>query len=157
MRFNDFIAGLVMVSLALLVFFFTRNYPLLIGQKYGPALFPNLLAGGLIAFSVPLFMRGLKQKQFILWQDWASKSESVVNLFLLLAAMLFFIFALDYFGFVITGFITLFVLLKRYGVTLKASLFTALFTTLAIQFFFGRLMRVPLPRGLLDFNFWGLL
>ena len=48
MRFNDAVFGVVLLLAAVAVFAVARGFPGMPGQNFGPALFPDLIAAGLL-------------------------------------------------------------------------------------------------------------
>ena len=59
MRVNDAITGGVLVVFAVAEIAYTRTFPSLHGQKYGPDLFPMLIGVGLFICGVALIFRGI--------------------------------------------------------------------------------------------------
>ena len=59
MRFNDAITGAVLVVFAMAEIAYTRTFPSLHGQSYGPNLFPALIGVALAACGLVLIVRGL--------------------------------------------------------------------------------------------------
>ena len=47
MKINDAVVGVALIALAIAILVHIQAYPLIPGQKYGPALFPGLIAVGL--------------------------------------------------------------------------------------------------------------
>lgn len=69
---------------------------------------------------------------------------------LMLGAMVFYLIASEPLGFIPTAFLIQLVLFLWFGVRPVMALIVAAAITIAVQYFFGSLMRVPLPRGILD-------
>ena len=59
MRFNDAITGAVLVVFAMAEIAYTRTFPSLHGQSYGPDLFPALIGVALTVCGLVLIVRGL--------------------------------------------------------------------------------------------------
>ena len=59
MRFNDAITGAVLVVFAMAEIAYTRTFPSLHGQSYGPNLFPALIGVALTVCGLVLIVRGL--------------------------------------------------------------------------------------------------
>ena len=49
MRINDAVFGVVLLALGVAVFWHVQSFPKIPGQNVGPALFPGIVAVGLIA------------------------------------------------------------------------------------------------------------
>ena len=88
--------------------------------------------------------------------DWARSPRHVASLLAVIAAVVFYIMASRPLGFVLTAFIILAVLfvILRGRAHLWSSLSLAAVTAIVIQQFFGDLLRVPLPWGVLQSVAW---
>jgi putative tricarboxylic transport membrane protein len=154
MKISDTVSGIVLVLFACGVFYLTRSFPPMPGQRFGPSLMPNVIAGVMGVCGVILILQTVRRRQvlplFVL-PEWAHVPKYAVNFSVVLGAMLFYIAASDRLGFLITGFIALFALLLtwRRGSWWSTALIAAI-SVLVIQFFFGKLLRVPLPWGVLE-------
>lgn len=154
MRFNDLVSGAILIAVALIVIVLTLNFPAFPGQNYGPAVFPRLLAGLLILCGLVMCIRG-----FAAWRageplaevpSWAREPANIVSALLVLLAALAYIFLLDAVGFVPLTLVVLLVLFLWFKVRMPVAVVTALVAAFGINWFFASLMRVPLPRGLMD-------
>ena len=159
MKVNDAIAGAGLIVLAGLVYWLTADFPDMYGQPYGPALFPRLIAvlmalagAGLIVQGVP--RRGLAP--VVVVPDWMRSPRHIAAFVAVIAAVVFYIVVSRPLGFVLTGFIILAVLfvVLRGRAHLWSSLSLAAVTAVVIQQFFGDLLRVPLPWGVLQSVAW---
>jgi len=63
MRINDAITGAVLVVFAIAEITYTRTFPSLHGQAYGPDLFPAIIGFGLVGCGLVLMVRGLLSRQ----------------------------------------------------------------------------------------------
>lgn len=155
MRFNDAIVGAVFMLLAGIMIALTFTFPPFPGQKYGPSLFPRILASGIILCSAILILRGLSARRqgwqpWLVLESWTRRPAQLASFALMLAAMLFYIFAAEPLGFIPTAFLIQLVLFLWFGVRPVTAVVVAVVMTLIVQWFFGSMMRVPLPRGILD-------
>ena len=156
MRFNDAIIGGVLVVFALAEIAYTLTFPSLFGQKYGPALFPQLIGFGLIASGLLLIFSGVQQKRadpdsrWVEAGEWLNHSQIKINLLLVILSLLAYILLSDWLGFIFTSMLILTVLLYRLGSSLPMALLIAAATTAALQLMFAKLLLVPLPAGLLQ-------
>jgi putative tricarboxylic transport membrane protein len=73
----------------------------------------------------------------------------LLDISLVVATILFYLFLTETLGFVISGFVILAVLFHRLGASWKANLPTSIFVVVIIYQLFAVYLRVPLPRGLL--------
>jgi putative tricarboxylic transport membrane protein len=157
MRFNDAVFGVLLIVFAIAEIAYTRTFPTLHGQAYGPDLFPILIGVGFLITGAVLTVQGLAQRAgapLVELGDWAADRRNVVNFALVLLALLFYILASDWLGFIPTSFIIMVVLLSSFGCRLATSLVVAVLTTLGIQALFARVLLVPLPWGLLQPVAW---
>jgi putative tricarboxylic transport membrane protein len=155
MRFNDAVFGVLLIVFAIAEIAYTRTFPTLHGQAYGPDLFPILIGVGFLITGAILTWQGLAQRATQpLVGAWAADRRNVVNFALVLLALLFYILASDWLGFVPTAFIIMLVLLKSFGSGWVTALVIAALTTLGVQALFARLLLVPLPWGLLQPVAW---
>ncbi|MDQ2080684.1 tripartite tricarboxylate transporter TctB family protein [Xanthobacteraceae bacterium Astr-EGSB] len=154
MRANDAICGLVLLVLAAVMAALTIPFPEFPGQNYGPDLLPRILSVALAICGALLIKRGWQARgQGDPWftrPAWLGVPIKVMRLLLVIAALLFYIFAGDPLGFLPVSFIIIAVLAIAFGGRPFWALVAALVATLAINYFFGSIMRVPLPRGILD-------
>ena len=156
MKLNDAIFGLVLLALGSAVLFAIQGFPKIPGQPVGPALFPGLIAVGLCICGFLLVVRGLRQPRqaWLVFDDWVRSPRHVAALLVLIGSMLFYIVAADRLGFLPTAVIILLAMLTVLRVPPGRSLAIALVATLLIHFAFYKLLRVPLPWGLLTPYAW---
>lgn len=157
MRLNDAVFGLVLIAFAIAEIAYTRTFPTLHGQAYGPDLFPILIGVGFLITGTILTVQGLAQRAgqpLVELGAWADDRRNVVSFVLVLLALLFYIVASDWLGFIPTAFLIMLVLLKSLGSGLVASAVIAALTTLGIHALFARVLLVPLPWGLLQPVAW---
>jgi putative tricarboxylic transport membrane protein len=155
MKVNDAVVGAVFVALAIAILVHIQGYPLIPGQKYGPALFPGLIAVGFIATGLLLVVRGLRSgAPPVRFAPWLASRALLTNFLAVVAALVFYIVAADRLGFVVTGFVLLVGLFVKFGVRPGRATLIAAIATLAIHAAFYKLLRVPLPWGLLERFAW---
>jgi putative tricarboxylic transport membrane protein len=154
MRANDAIPGFLLIAVALAMIAATFSFPTLPGQAYGPALFPRILASGFLICGAILIVRGLTERrlggQWLALQAWVGQPRQAGSFLLVLASILFYIVASEWLGFIATAILVLIATFRQFGVRWMVSLPSAIIGTLVIHWFFATMLRVPLPRGLLD-------
>jgi putative tricarboxylic transport membrane protein len=155
LRLNDAILGLALILLAAWVIYLTAAFPAFPGQDYGPSLFPRVIATGVILCGAGLVWRGLAARRagtapWVELAPWVRQGRSVVSFLAMLAAMGFYLVASDPLGFIPTAVVLLLGLFMWFGVRVITAVPIAIGMTLLVYWFFGTLMRVPLPRGVLD-------
>lgn len=157
MRLNNAVPGVALILFALAMIAYTRTFPATYGQRVGPDLFPIIIGCGLLACGVILVMSGIasrKTEPLIRLGDWAGDRGAVINVLLVPAAIIFYILASHWLGFILTSMIVLVTLLYRFGAGPLTSISVAVVTTLVIQQIFVGVLLVPLPWGLLEPIAW---
>ncbi len=152
MKLNDAIFGLLLLALGGAVLFGVQGYPKIPGQPVGPALFPGLIAIGLCICGALLVVKGWLQRAaqpWLAWEDWVRSRRHVTALAVLLACIVFYIAAADWLGFLPVAVIVLTALMATLGVPPGRAVLIAVIATLVIHFAFYKLLRVPLPWGVL--------
>lgn len=157
MKLNDAIFGALLMLLGAAVLVAIQGYPKIPGQPVGPALFPGLIASGLCVCGVLLLAKGLRQRAdhpWLAWDDWVRSPRHVLGLVVLVGSILFYIFASDALGFLPTAAIILLALLLVLRVRPPVAIAVAIVATLLVHFAFYKLLRVPLPWGVLTGVAW---
>lgn len=157
MKLNDAIFGLLLVILGAAVLVIVQDYPKIPGQQVGPALFPGLIAVGLCIGGFMLLIRGWRVRASVPWLamgDWVRSPRHVLALVLLIASVLFYIQVSQWLGFLPTAVLILTALFRVLQLSLARSVLIAVVATVVIHFAFYKLMRVPLPWGLLEPYAW---
>jgi putative tricarboxylic transport membrane protein len=154
-RINDAVAGAALIALAIAILVHIQGYPLIPGQKYGPALFPGLIAVGFIATGLLLVVRGFRAGfPLLVLGAWMRVPGLVANFLAVCAALVFYVLAVAPLGFIPTGFVILLALFLKFGVRPASAVATAVATTLVMHWLFFKLLKVPLPWGILERFAW---
>src|SRR4051812_2120607 len=161
MKLNDAVWGALLILLSAAILFYIRNFPTIPGQKVGPALFPGLIAAGLAVCAVLLIAKGLSSRAQGLerarWMEldpWTRSRRHVAAFFAVIGVNVGYIMFVDKLGFIITSVVYLGVLFALFAVRLRSIVPLALIVTLVIHYAFYKLLRVPLPWGLLQGIAW---
>jgi putative tricarboxylic transport membrane protein len=152
MKIHDTVFGLIFLALGTLVLFAIRGFPNIPGQPVGPALFPGLIAVGLCITGLMLVIKGVRQQTtapWFAWEDWVRSPRHVLALCVLLASVVFYIAFANSLGFLLTSLLILIALFRVLHVGWRRTLIVALVATLVVHFAFYKLLRVPLPWGVL--------
>jgi putative tricarboxylic transport membrane protein len=156
MKANDAVTGGIFLVIAILAFAYAGTFTSLPGVKYGPDLFPRLIAvlmglGGLVLI-VSAVRRSGGLPLFTL-ADWARRPRNHAILAAVVASIVFYILASECLGFLLSGFLMLGGLLAvtRGTAKLVSSAVIAALVTVVIYMIFARLLRVPLPMGVIEF------
>lgn len=154
MRANDAINGLILVLLSVAMIALTSSFPAFPGQPYGPSLFPRVLGTLLIICGALLIWRGLAARRggmrWVVMAPWTREPWRVTSFFMMLVSLLAYILFSETIGFIPIAIVILLALFLWFGVRPLTAVLTAVAGTLLIHWFFATLLRVPLPRGLLD-------
>lgn len=155
MKFTDALSGVLLMLLGLFMLWQAVQFPSFGGQPYGAALLPSILAGGLILGGTLLVLRDIAARRHAGGGPWLQlvpelRSGGMPALLAVLGNVLAQIWLAPRLGFIpvsAAGLLVLFLVLRlRHCVAAVL----ALGTSLACWWLFAGLLRVPLPRGLLD-------
>jgi putative tricarboxylic transport membrane protein len=86
----------------------------------------------------------------VVFEDWVSQPARLLSFLLLPAAVLAYILLSERLGFIPTAFAILVTLFLWFRARVAVALPVAAGMTLLVHWFFAGLMRVPLPRGVMD-------
>ena len=152
MKIHDTLFGLFFLALGTLVLYAVKGFPNIPGQPVGPALFPSLIATGLCISGVMLVIKGLRNQvktAWFEWEDWVHSPRHVLALCVLLGSIVFYIAFANSLGFFATSFIILVAMFKALRVAWRRTLIVSVLATFLVHFAFYKLLRVPLPWGVL--------
>ena len=154
MRANDAVSGLLLILLSAAMLVMAMSFPEFPGQKYGPALFPRIMATGMIVCGALLIRKGLASRSagtpWVAVAPWVYEPWRLGSFVLMLALLLIYILVSETVGFIPLALLFLGALFLWLGVRPLTAAITAVVATLAIHWFFSTLLRVPLPRGWLN-------
>ena len=152
MKFNDAVFGAILVVLGLAVVAHVQSFPRIPGQQVGPALFPGLVAVGLAVCGAILIFQGLRHRDAQPWfvaEPWTRSRRHVVAFAAVVGAIAFYIALAGTLGFLVVGPLILFALFVVFGVRPARAVVLAVVAALVIWYVFYKLLRVPLPWGVL--------
>jgi len=153
MKINDAIFGLVLAVLGLAVLFTVQAYPRIPGQNVGPALYPGLVASGLVACGVLLIIGGIRRRGTDAWIEalpWVRSPRHVARFAAVVASVVAYIVLAGPLGFLIVAPLALVAVFVAFGVRPVTSIVVALVASALIWYAFYKLLRVPLPWGVLE-------
>jgi putative tricarboxylic transport membrane protein len=152
MKINDAIFGVVLAALAAAVLVTVQGYPKIPGQNVGPALFPGLVAAGLLVCGALLIVRGVRGRAgpWVQLRDWTHSRRHLVAFATIVAGVIAYILLADVLGFLVIAPLLLLALFLAFGVRPRTSAIVAVLASLAIWYAFYKLLRVPLPWGVLQ-------
>ena len=152
MKFNDAVFGAVLLLLGVAVLVHVPSFPPIPGQKYGPAIFPGLVAAGLVACAVLLIVSGLRDRATEPWFEagaWTRSRRHVAAFAVTIVGTIAYVLLANAVGFLIVAPLILVAMFVAYGVRRNVAIVTAIVVTLVIHFAFYKLLRVPLPWGVI--------
>jgi putative tricarboxylic transport membrane protein len=157
MRLNNAIFGVLIAVFSFAVWAYSGTFPEMPGQAYGPALFPRLIAVGLLICAGALIVDGIRNAGSVRLVDvrpLSANRERLINVLLIPIGLLVYISLSDAMGFVPIAFALLTLLLWRFGTRLSLALMLAATITLFVHTLFYRFLHVPLPWGVLEPYAW---
>jgi len=165
MQLSDRITGLFVAVLGAAAAYGGSKLPPVPGQQVGPNVFPMvvgtglLFCGALIALGVGRRFEEEAEAELVAHSDpnalaaETPPSGWIYSLRVLIppALLLFYVYAVDFLGFLITGVTIVAAAALALGARWWFALSFGLFTTALIHLAFAKMLRVPLPFGLLQF------
>ena len=157
MRINDVLSGALAGAFAVAIFLGAQGFPAIPGQNVGPKVFPELIAAGLMLCAILLIRRGLRTRAAESWvtlPDWAGHGRTVMGFLLVPLSLAFYVAASDALGFIPTACLLLLALFIMFEVRWRTALIVAVLGTLSIHALFYKMLKVPLPWGILSPYAW---
>ena len=159
MKVSDLLLGLASVVFGLAVLGYGVALPPMPGQRYGAGLFPILLGASFALCGALVAHKGWRERRdarvpLVALDDWARDRYLVGNLLVVLGLILVYVLFSERIGFIPLSIAILIALFLRLKVPPVRSVVIALAATAFIYVAFGRFLRVPLPRGLLEGIVW---
>ncbi len=137
----------LLAALGLLVLWSARSFPNVPGQKRGAGFLPMLVGAGLVACAALLWWRTLRSTPEAPAQD-RPKERLAAPLMVLFAVALYVLLS-QHLGFLLVAPLCLLLLFRTFGQGWRLSLIWALAGTVVVHVAFYKLLRVPLPWGVL--------
>ena len=160
MKLNDTVWGAVLLVCAGALFVHVQGFPAIPGQRVGPSALPGALAVGLGVCGAILLLRSLRaaaRGQRVAWVElpgWFGSRPQVIGFVVLVAVNLLYLVGVERLGFIVTGTVYLAALMAVLRVRPLRALALGLVMTLLIHYAFYKLLKVPLPWGLLQPVAW---
>jgi len=178
MKINDALSGLLVALFAIAIYVYADTLPAM-GQQIGPNVFPQVLAAGFMICAVLLMVRGLRSirrgaaitshgttiptigqddddadTRWFSVPSWVHSGRSVFAFLLIPVSLVFYIWVSEPLGFLLTAFILLTVLFLTFRTRVMVALPVAALSALVIHSLFYKLLKVPLPWGILQPLAW---
>jgi putative tricarboxylic transport membrane protein len=152
-KVNDALAGAALAALGAAVLWHIQVFPPMPGQKYGPAWFPGLVAIGLIvcgALLVVARLRAATPQALFALPEWTRRARPVASVASVIAGLLLYVAVVDVLGFHITAAALLLAWSRLLGASWRLAVPVSLAAAVVIHLAFYKLLKVPLPWGLLE-------
>ena len=161
MKFNDAVWGALFVLFAGVLLIHVQAFPNIPGQNVGPGLFPGTIAVGIGVCGLVLIVRGVRARlsrdegsEWLWLPPWLKSVRHVLALAVGVGVNVFYLLAVDRLGFIFTGFIYLLAFMWVLQVRLVRAIPIAFVMTLLIHYAFYKMLKVPLPWGVLTPYAW---
>ncbi|EJN09589.1 tripartite tricarboxylate transporter TctB family protein [Herbaspirillum sp. YR522] len=178
MKINDALSGLLVALFAVAIYVHADTLPAM-GQQIGPNVFPQALAAGFMICAALLVLRGLRSlrrgaantshgtriatvghdqdegdTRWFSLPPWIGSKRAVFAFLLVPLSLVFYILVSEPLGFLPTAFIVLTVLFLTFRIRVAVALPVAALSALVIHALFYKLLKVPLPWGILQPLAW---
>lgn len=151
MKVNDSILGALIALLGAVVFWHVQGFPNIPGQKFGAWLFPGVISGGLLLCGLLLAARGVRRGgPLLVFDSWARDPLSVVRFLSVPAGLLFYVLTSNLLGFHVAAGLAMLGWLLIFGLKPLPSVAIAIAFPFVMHLAFYKLLRVPLPWGILQ-------
>jgi putative tricarboxylic transport membrane protein len=161
MKLNDAVWGALLILLSAAILTHIRNFPAIPGQNVGPALFPGIIAVALAVCALLLIAKGVAARRhggerahWIELEGWTAMRRYVIAFAATIGVNVFYIALVEKLGFIPTAVVYLGTLFAVFRVSPKWIVPLAIGVTLVIHYAFYKLLRVPLPWGVLERFAW---
>ncbi len=153
MQKTDRWLGLGLALLAAAVLWSARAFPAVPGQKLGAGFLPTLIGLGLLLCGGALVLRSVRGRAYLDEADGANapaaREEHFGSAFVIVAVVAAYIVLAERVGFLLVAPLCLLAVFKALRVATLPALCWAVGGTLVVHIAFYKLLRVPLPWGLL--------
>jgi putative tricarboxylic transport membrane protein len=152
MKISDAVFGVVFLLVGIVVVVHVQGFPRIPGQQVGPGLFPGLVAIGLAACGVLLIISGYRKRAAEPWYEtaeWMRSGRHFVAFAAIVGGVVAYVLLADAVGFLIVAPLLLWMWFTVLGVPQRRAVIVAVVATLVIWYAFYKLLRVPLPWGVL--------
>ena len=148
MQRSDRWVGVGLALLGLAVFWTSRSFPTVPGQKLGAGFLPAIVGVGLVACAIALIVRSFRASAYAGVVAGAAR-EHFGSAAVIVATIVAYILLADRIGFLIVAPIGLFAIFLALRVRWSHAIWWAIGGTIVVHLAFYKLLRVPLPWGVL--------
>jgi len=154
MKIGDAILGALIALLGAVTLWHVQSFPLIPGQKFGASLFPGVVAAGLVVSGLLLAARGVRQAsrggRLLVLDDWVRDPLTLLRFVSVPAGLLFYVLTSNFLGFHIAATLAMLGWLLLFGLRPVAAVAMAIGFPVVMHLAFYKLLRIPLPWGLLE-------
>jgi putative tricarboxylic transport membrane protein len=151
LKFHDALTGAALLVFGLLVLWHVQSFPPIPGQKYGAALFPGLICVGMALCGGMLVYRGVRSGAgWIALEAWTRRARTLAGFFSVIAGLGLYVLLAGPLGFHLTGFLLLLAWTLIFGARPAVAVPVAIAGTILIHLAFYKILRIPLPWGVLE-------
>jgi len=154
MKVNDAILGALIALLGAVVLWHVQSFPFIPGQKFGAALFPGVVASGLLICGILLSVRGIRAAgrggRWLSIDSWGRDPLTVLRFLSVPIGLLFYVLTSNFLGFHIAASLAMLAWLLMFGLKPLMAVPLAIFFPIMMHLAFYKILRVPLPWGLLE-------
>ena len=151
MKVNDAVTGAILIALGLVILWHIQGFPAMPGQRFGPAWFPGVVAAGLAICGAMLVVQGVRSGQaLVAFAGWTRRRRPVAGFISVIAGLLFYVLASNALGFHLTAIAVTLLWLRVLGARWPVAIPVAILAPLVIHLAFYKLLRIPLPWGVLE-------
>ncbi|HWL55275.1 MAG TPA: tripartite tricarboxylate transporter TctB family protein [Paracoccus sp. (in: a-proteobacteria)] len=150
MRLGDRALGALTLLGGIVLFFAARQFSPIPGQKYGAETLPTVIAGLAVIVGIWLIVQGLVTERgapFAVALDWAAEPQAWAKVIATAVLIIVYILAVDYVGFTISSIVLVAGMMLLTGTRPLTALPVSVIAVIVVQFAFGKMLLVPLPRG----------
>ncbi|MDT1062822.1 tripartite tricarboxylate transporter TctB family protein [Paracoccus sp. CPCC 101403] len=150
MRLGDRALGVLTLLGGIAMFIAARQFSPIPGQKYGAETLPTVIAGLAVIVGIWLIVQGLATERgapLATALDWAGEPRTWAKLGATALLILAYILTVDWLGFTIASLVLVAAMMLLTGTKPLPALLISLVTVVVVQFAFGKMLLVPLPRG----------
>jgi putative tricarboxylic transport membrane protein len=152
-KINDAVFGAVLLVLGLAVLLHVQSFPKIPGQNVGPALFPGSVAAALVVCALLLIASGVRSHPQAPWFEalpWLRTPRHAAAFVAVIGATIAYTLLANAVGFLVVAPLALIAMFIAFGVRAVTAVVVAVIGTLVIWYAFYKLLRVPLPWGVLE-------
>lgn len=156
MKLGDLPLGLLTCLFGLAVIFEAARFPVMAGMAYGPEFFPTIIGAGfcicgllLVSGDLRARLTGNRPALFAL-EPALHSGKALLRAFAVLISVVLFVLLVKPLGFLLTLSLLLLFLLRSLAAGWRVSLALAVLLPFALHLCFTGLLRVPLPRGVIE-------